>query len=104
MEPIRILKPALAAQFRSALEQYRVIFFSAPCGFGKTTAVQLLLSGKRTLWLNAEDPLFRFNIEDDSWDALVLDIFSALSVDVQQPLCDLIQKTGRCRSYYIREP
>lgn len=49
MEPILVLKPALAAQFCSALEHYRVIFFSAPCGFGKTTAAQLLLSGKKTL-------------------------------------------------------
>ena len=93
MEPILFLKPALAAQFRSALEHYRVIFFSAPCGFGKTTAAQLLLSGKKTLWLNAEDPALRLDVENDSWDALVLDNFSELSVDMQQPLCDLIRST-----------
>ena len=93
MEPILVLKPALAAQFRSAQEQYRVIFFSAPCGFGKTTAAQLLLSGKKTLWLNAEDPALRLDVENDSWDALVLDNFSELSVDMQQPLCDLIRST-----------
>ena len=93
MEPILFLKPALAAQFRSAQEQYRVIFFSAPCGFGKTTAAQLLLSGKKTLWLNAEDPVLRLDVENDSWDALVLDNFSELSVDMQQPLCDLIRST-----------
>lgn len=93
MEPILVLKPALAAQFCSALEHYRVIFFSAPCGFGKTTAAQLLLSGKKTLWLNAEDPALRLDVENDSWDALVLDNFSELSVDMQQPLCDLIRST-----------
>ena len=93
MEPILFLKPALAAQFRSAQEQYRVIFFSAPCGFGKTTAAQLLLSGKKTLWLNAEDLALRLDVENDSWDALVLDNFSELSVDMQQPLCDLIRST-----------
>lgn len=93
MEPILVLKPALAAQFCSALEHYRVIFFSAPCGFGKTTAAQLLLSGKKTLWLNAEDPALRLDVENDSWDALVLDNFSELSVDTQQPLCDLIRST-----------
>lgn len=93
MEPILFLKPALAAQFRSAQEQYRVIFFSAPCGFGKTTAAQLLLSGKKTLWLNVEDPALRLDVENDSWDALVLDNFSELSVDMQQPLCDLIRST-----------
>lgn len=93
MEPILVLKPALAAQFCSALDHYRVIFFSAPCGFGKTTAAQLLLSGKKTLWLNAEDPALRLDVENDSWDALVLDNFSELSVDMQQPLCDLIRST-----------
>lgn len=93
MEPILVLKPALAAQFCSALEHYRVIFFSAPCGFGKTTAAQLLLSGKKTRWLNAEDPALRLDVENDSWDALVLDNFSELSVDMQQPLCDLIRST-----------
>ena len=59
----------------------------------QTTAAQLLLSGKKTLWLNAEDPALRLDVENDSWDALVLDNFSELSVDMQQPLCDLIRST-----------
>lgn len=42
MEPILVLKPALAAQFDDAMKKYRVILISAPCGFGKTAAARLL--------------------------------------------------------------
>ena len=29
-----IIKPSIAAQFQRFLQQERVLFFSAPCGFG----------------------------------------------------------------------
>ena len=38
-----IIKPSIAAQFQRFLQQERVLFFSAPCGFGKTALAEALL-------------------------------------------------------------
>ena len=39
-----VIKPSLREQFLQGWAQCRVIFFSAPCGFGKSTAATALLS------------------------------------------------------------
>ena len=38
-----VIKPSLREQFLQGWAQCRVIFFSAPCGFGKSTAATALL-------------------------------------------------------------
>lgn len=38
-----IIKPNIAEQFRRFWQQERVLFFSAPCGFGKTVLAETLL-------------------------------------------------------------
>lgn len=43
MGPTTILRAELAEQFRFALECGRAVLFTAPCGFGKTTAARALL-------------------------------------------------------------
>ena len=40
-----VLTQKLRQQVGAALENGRVLLFSAPCGFGKTTAAQQLISG-----------------------------------------------------------
>lgn len=47
MEDHITIKPALAEKFKTAMRQSRVIFFSAPCGFGKSTTAEYLLSGRK---------------------------------------------------------
>ena len=42
-----IIKPAIAEQFEKFIKSGRVLFFSAPCGFGKTVLADALLKGKR---------------------------------------------------------
>ena len=73
MDPILVLKPTLEAQFNKALQEYRVIFISAPCGFGKTATTRMLLHGRETLWLNAEVPSQLSAVDHDGWEILVLD-------------------------------
>ena len=51
-----IIKPAIAEQFENFIRNGRILFFSAPCGFGKTTLADALLKkqrGNKVLWLNA---------------------------------------------------
>ena len=43
-----VIKPSLREQFLQGWAQCRVIFFSAPCGFGKSTAATALLSNHKT--------------------------------------------------------
>lgn len=40
------IKPTVAEQFRAFLARGRVLFFSAPCGCGKTALAEELLKGK----------------------------------------------------------
>lgn len=53
-----VIKPSLREQFLQGWAQCRVIFFSAPCGFGKSTAATALLSNHKTCVFSAEDPEF----------------------------------------------
>ena len=43
MEQGIVITPTLRQKFQWAWEQRQVIFFSAPCGFGKTSAASVLL-------------------------------------------------------------
>ena len=48
-----IVKPSVQQRFDGFMERGRVLFFSAPCGFGKSTLSDALLSGRDVLRLNA---------------------------------------------------
>lgn len=48
-----IIKPSVQQRFDGFLRQGRVLFFSAPCGFGKSAAADALLSGRDVLRLDA---------------------------------------------------
>ncbi len=53
-----IIKPAAAQEFDRFLDRGRVLFFSAPCGFGKTTLADALLAGRPALRRSAAEPDF----------------------------------------------
>ena len=48
-----IVKPSVEKQFDRFLRQGRVLFFSAPCGFGKSTLADALLEGRSVLRLTS---------------------------------------------------
>ena len=53
-----LIKPSVQQKFDSVMQSGRILFFSAPCGFGKTALANALLRGHRTLRLCADAPDF----------------------------------------------
>ena len=89
---IIIIKPAVAKQFEAFLCQGRVLFFSAPCGFGKTALAEALLSGQRVLRRSAEAEQFSLPSSDETWKILLLDDLQSMQEEQDwQTLCELIR-------------
>ena len=51
-----VIKPAIVEQFRQWLDHGRVLFLSAPCGFGKTVVAETLLAGRSYRRVTGEQP------------------------------------------------
>lgn len=69
-----VVRPSIRAAFEQVMEQGRVLFFSAPCGFGKSVVAEELLKGKkRVCRLAASEPGFALPAADGSWDILLID-------------------------------
>lgn len=85
------IKPTVAEQFRAFLARGRVLFFSAPCGCGKTALAEELLKGKVVYRLFAGEADFAFPQEED-WDILLIEDFQRLQEDAEQKaLCEWIR-------------
>ena len=50
-----IVRPFVKQQFDRFMQDGRILFISAPCGFGKTTVADALLTGQTVIRLNATD-------------------------------------------------
>ena len=92
-----IVKPSTAQAFETLWERGRVLFFSAPCGFGKTVLADTLLDGRPVLRLNAADTGFALPSLEDAWDILLIDNIQDMQEERDwQALCALIREsTGR---------
>ena len=87
-----IVKPSVRQRFDSFMERGRVLFFSAPCGFGKSTLSDALLSGRDVLRRNAGAADFALPAPSDGWDILLIDDFQMIPAeDGGQALCELIR-------------
>ncbi len=87
-----IVKPSVRQRFDGFMERGRVLFFSAPCGFGKTALADALLSGRNVLRRNAGAADFALPAPSDGWDILLIDDFQMLSPESDgQALCELIR-------------
>lgn len=86
-----IIKPALKEVFLTGWERCRVILFSAPCGCGKTTAAQALLSGHTVCSFSGADAQFLPENIPDGCDTLLVEDLQYLQEQEQQSLCDLIR-------------
>ena len=104
-----IIKPSIAAQFQRFLQQERVLFFSAPCGFGKTVLAEALLDSMpgnsmdryciRRLNAGAAD--FAIPSAAEDWDILLIDDLQLLQEERDlQTLCELI-RTGAERRFVL---
>ena len=96
-----IVKPSVQQRFDGFMERGRVLFFSAPCGFGKTALADALLSGRNVLRRNAGAPDFALPALSDGWDILLIDDFQMLSPESDgQALCELI-RSGPARRFVL---
>ena len=74
-----IIKQSIQKQFDRFMQQGRALFFSAPCGFGKTTVAETLLSGRTFLRRSADAADFALPSADGDWDILLLDDLQQLA-------------------------
>ena len=87
-----VVKDSIARRFSDVLENGRVLFVSAPCGFGKTMLARALTSNRRTLFLSAADPGFSLPASCGEWDILVIDDMQNIQTEQQlTALCGLIR-------------
>lgn len=68
----------LKALFKEAMKTGRVILFHAPCGFGKTSVADELLTGRSVLRLSARDARISLPKTTSGWDVLFIDDFQYL--------------------------
>lgn len=96
------IKPSLAEKFNSSWEKCRIIFFSAACGFGKTTAARKLLEGKKTAWFDADDPQLTEREFSGSCEAVVIDDFQKLRDESeQQTVLSWIRENDNMRFVFL---
>lgn len=89
------VKPAIEAQFQKCMERGRVLFFSAPCGFGKTVTAEKLIrqTGKKYRGVSGDRVLFEQLIEDPNWEILFVDDLQMMQEEKDlQALCSLIRE------------
>lgn len=87
-----IIKPSVQKQFDSFMAHGRVLFFSAPCGFGKTVVADALLRGRKVLRLSAGAPDCAIPAPAPDWDILLIDDFQIMQGETDhQALCELIR-------------
>ena len=67
MESI-IIRPAIAKVFEKFIKSGRVLFISAPCGFGKTVLADALLRRMQVCRLETGTADFALPSPSDGWD------------------------------------
>ena len=87
-----IIKPSVQKCFDSFLQCGRGLLFSAPCGFGKSTLADALLTDQNVLRLDAGAENFSLAALTDGWDVLLIDNAQQMQEESDgQLLCELIR-------------
>ena len=93
-----IIKTSVQKRFDSFMMHGRVLFFSAPCGFGKTVLADALLHGQNVLRQSAADPGCAIPPSEQDWDILLIDDLQLMQEEAgQQALCELIRSSPEHR-------
>ena len=93
-----IIKTSVQKQFDSFMVHGRVLFFSAPCGFGKTVLADALLRGRNVLRQSAADPDCAIPPSEQDWDILLIDDLQLMQEEAgQRALCELIRSSPERR-------
>lgn len=97
-----IIKPWVARQFEKFMLHGRVLFLSAPCGFGKSAVANALLDGRRVLRVEAETADFSCALPEQGWDVLLIDDFQCMPEEGNwQALCERIRTDTRRRFVFL---
>ena len=87
-----IVKLSTTQAFETLWKCGRVLFFSAPCGFGKTAVAEALLSGREVLRLSADSADFSLPSAEADWQILLLDDLQDMQEEQDwNALCELIR-------------
>ena len=87
-----LIRPTVRQRFDDVMQHGRILFLSAPCGFGKSALADALLAGRRVQRLDAGAAEFSLDALLDGWDVLLLDDLQLLQEETdQQALCELIR-------------
>ena len=73
-----IIRRTIQESFDRFMKQGRVLFFSAPCGCGKTCIADALVKGKNVRKLSGEDPEFSVPSRNENWRILLIDDFQEI--------------------------
>ena len=93
-----IIKTSVQKRFDNFMVHGRVLFFSAPCGFGKTVLADALLRGRNVLRQSAADPDCAIPPSEQDWDILLIDDLQLMQEEAgQQALCELIRSSPERR-------
>ncbi len=97
------IKPGIAEKFSQFCEQGRILFFSAACGFGKTTIANNLLKKQKVLNISAQDNIDNLLSDDDSnREFLLIDNLQDLQDTAkQQSLLNLIRENPQKRFVFL---
>ena len=96
-----IIRPAIAKVFEKFIKSGRVLFISAPCGFGKTVLADALLRRMQVCRLEAGAADFALPSPSDGWDILLIDDFQNMQDDDLPPLCELIRSQQLRRFVFL---
>ncbi len=97
-----IIKPVVQQKFDQFIQCGRELFFSAPCGFGKSTPADALLAGQDVLRLRAGAPDFPAAVPEGDWDILFIDDAQLLREETWwTALCGLIRTCTQRRFVFL---
>ena len=96
-----IIRPAIAKVFEKFIKSGRVLFISAPCGFGKTVLADALLRRMQVCRLEAGAASFALPSPSDGWDVLLIDDFQNMQDDDLLLLCELIRSQQLRRFVFL---
>ena len=88
-----VIRPSVREQYQNFMARGRVLFFTAPCGFGKSILAETLLAGQQVLSLTAGEPDFALPADDKDWQVLLIDDLRQMTEEPdQQALCQLVRE------------
>ncbi len=88
-----VLSNALLKKYKQMSARCRALFFSAPCGFGKTSAAHALVKDSGALFLSARNPDFALPEMQGRWSTLVIDDVQEMEDQVRQDqFCALLRE------------